>query len=84
MLPRGASAIRLAENCYPVTGDAIKLTQDMKRAHLHDEHYARNDIEPRRCFGNSDNGSTIKKQVPAQKEEISSLKYYKETPYFLS
>jgi hypothetical protein len=30
-------AIRLAENCYLVTGGAIKLTQDMKRAHLQDE-----------------------------------------------
>lgn len=30
-------AIRLAKNCYLVTGGAIKLTQDMKRAHLQDE-----------------------------------------------
>jgi len=30
-------AIRLAENCYLVTGGAIKLTQDMKRAHLQNE-----------------------------------------------
>jgi hypothetical protein len=27
-------AIRLAENCYLVSGGAIKLTQDMKREHL--------------------------------------------------
>lgn len=27
-------AIRLAENCFVVTGGAIKLTQDMGRAHL--------------------------------------------------
>jgi len=27
-------AIRLAENCYLVTGGAIKLTPDMKRDHL--------------------------------------------------
>lgn len=30
-------AIRLAENCYLVTVGAIKLTQDMKKAHLQDE-----------------------------------------------
>jgi len=30
-------AIRLAENCYLVTGGAIKLTLDMKRAHLQNE-----------------------------------------------
>jgi hypothetical protein len=30
-------AIRLAENCYLVTGGAIKLTSDMKREHLQDE-----------------------------------------------
>ena len=30
-------AIRLAENCYLVTGGAIKLTQDMKRDHLQTE-----------------------------------------------
>ncbi|HET6256315.1 MAG TPA: hypothetical protein VFE32_19730 [Puia sp.] len=30
-------AIRLAENCYLVTGGTIKLTQDMKRAHLQNE-----------------------------------------------
>jgi hypothetical protein len=30
-------AIRLAENCYLVTGGAIKLTADMKRGHLQDE-----------------------------------------------
>jgi len=30
-------AIRLAENCYLVTGGAIKLTQDMKREHLQAE-----------------------------------------------
>ncbi|HVU95277.1 MAG TPA: hypothetical protein VHE34_08640 [Puia sp.] len=30
-------AIRLAENCYLVTGGAIKLTRDMKRAHLQNE-----------------------------------------------
>jgi hypothetical protein len=30
-------AIRLAENCYLVTGGAIKLTQDMKRDHLQNE-----------------------------------------------
>jgi hypothetical protein len=30
-------AIRLAENCYLVTGGAIKLTLDMKRDHLQDE-----------------------------------------------
>jgi hypothetical protein len=27
-------AIRLAANCYMVTGGAIKLTADMKRSHL--------------------------------------------------
>lgn len=27
-------AIRLAKNCYVVTGGAVKLTQDMKRPHL--------------------------------------------------
>jgi hypothetical protein len=30
-------AIRLAENCYLVTGGAIKLTSDMKREHLQKE-----------------------------------------------
>jgi hypothetical protein len=30
-------AIRLAKNCYLVTGGAIKLTQDMKRGHLQEE-----------------------------------------------
>ena len=30
-------AIRLAENCYLVTGGAIKQTQDMKRNHLKNE-----------------------------------------------
>ena len=30
-------AIRLAENCYLVTGGAIKLTQDMKKDHLKNE-----------------------------------------------
>jgi hypothetical protein len=30
-------AIRLAENCYLVTGGAIKLTADMKRGHLEHE-----------------------------------------------
>jgi hypothetical protein len=30
-------AIRLAENCYLVTGGAIKLTPDMKRDHLKNE-----------------------------------------------
>jgi len=30
-------AIRLAENCYLVTGGAIKLTLDMKRDHLKNE-----------------------------------------------
>jgi hypothetical protein len=30
-------ALRLAPNCYLVTGGAIKLTYDMKRDHLHDE-----------------------------------------------
>ena len=30
-------AIRLAENCYLVTGGAIKLTKDMKRDHLQNE-----------------------------------------------
>ncbi len=30
-------AIRLAENCYLVTGGAIKLTLDMKRDHLQNE-----------------------------------------------
>ena len=30
-------AIRLAENCYLVTGGAIKLTPDMKREHLQNE-----------------------------------------------
>lgn len=30
-------AIRLAENCYLVTGGAVKLTQDMKREHLQTE-----------------------------------------------
>jgi hypothetical protein len=30
-------AIRLAENCYLVTGGAIKLTLDMKREHLQNE-----------------------------------------------
>lgn len=30
-------AIRLAENCYLVTGGAIKLTPDMQRSHLQNE-----------------------------------------------
>jgi hypothetical protein len=30
-------AIRLAKNCYLVTGGAIKLAQDMNKAHLQDE-----------------------------------------------
>jgi hypothetical protein len=30
-------AIRLAENCYLITGGAIKLTQDMRRDHLNYE-----------------------------------------------
>jgi len=30
-------AIRLAPNCYLVTGGAIKITYDMKRQHLQDE-----------------------------------------------
>jgi hypothetical protein len=30
-------AIRLAKNCYLMTGEAIKLTQDMKRDHLEEE-----------------------------------------------
>ncbi len=30
-------AIRLAENCYLVTGGAIKLTEDMKKGHLQAE-----------------------------------------------
>ena len=30
-------AIRLAENCYLVTGGAVKLTQNMKRTHLQNE-----------------------------------------------
>jgi hypothetical protein len=30
-------AIRLAENCYLVTGGAVKLTQNMKRTHLQGE-----------------------------------------------
>lgn len=30
-------AIRLAPNCYLVTGGAIKITYDMKRKHLQDE-----------------------------------------------
>jgi len=40
-------AIRLAENCYLVTGGAIKLTQDMKRDHLQ---YELNKLEQTKQF----------------------------------
>jgi hypothetical protein len=58
-------AIRLAENCYLVTGGAINLTLDMKRAHLQNE---LNRLEQAKLFLRS-NGIAYPEDLNTYKDE---------------